>query len=136
MDILTDNKIGYALWNFRGDFGLLDSRREDVEYQEWRGHKLDGKPIQPLTIVHGERYVYYSHGVRLVKGEMEVDGKKMDADAVLRDAQPVIKQKDRRGATTFGPAQDRNRVLKNNLSFRFVNCFFASRRNTSDFECM
>src|SRR5581483_2490775 len=43
LDILTTNKIGYALWNFRGDFGLLDSRREDVEYQDWYGHKLDSK---------------------------------------------------------------------------------------------
>ncbi len=30
-------------------------------------HKLDGKPIQPLTIVHTERYVDYSHGIRLMK---------------------------------------------------------------------
>ncbi len=43
LGILTSNQIGYALWNFRGDFGLLDSRREDVEYQDWHGHKLDSK---------------------------------------------------------------------------------------------
>lgn len=41
LDILTSNRIGYALWNFRGDFGILDSRREDVAYQDWHGHKLD-----------------------------------------------------------------------------------------------
>lgn len=43
LDILTSAKIGYALWNFRGDFGVLDSRREDVEYQDWHGRKLDSK---------------------------------------------------------------------------------------------
>ncbi|MBN2613646.1 MAG: cellulase family glycosylhydrolase [Bacteroidales bacterium] len=43
LDILTQNKIGYALWNFRGDFGILDSGRNDVEYEDWHGHKLDGK---------------------------------------------------------------------------------------------
>lgn len=48
LEILTSNKIGYALWNFRGDFGLLDSRREDVEYQDWHGHKLDGQLLQLL----------------------------------------------------------------------------------------
>jgi endoglucanase len=48
LDILTSNKIGYALWNFRGDFGLLDSRREDVQYQEWHGHKLDAKLLELL----------------------------------------------------------------------------------------
>ena len=42
-DILTRAGIGYALWNFRGDFGILDSGREDVEYKDWYGHKLDQK---------------------------------------------------------------------------------------------
>jgi aryl-phospho-beta-D-glucosidase BglC (GH1 family) len=41
LDILTENGIGYALWNFRGDFGILDSGRRDVDYQDWHGHKLD-----------------------------------------------------------------------------------------------
>lgn len=48
LDILTSHHIGYALWNFRGDFGLLDSRREDVEYQDWHGHKLDAKLLELL----------------------------------------------------------------------------------------
>ena len=30
-------------------------------------HKLDGKPIQPLTNVHKDTYVDYSHGVRLIR---------------------------------------------------------------------
>ena len=42
-DILSQNGIGYALWNFRGDFGILDSGREDVQYTDWHGHKLDSK---------------------------------------------------------------------------------------------
>jgi endoglucanase len=41
MDILQGYNIGYALWNFRGDFGILDSGRTDVDYEDWRGHKLD-----------------------------------------------------------------------------------------------
>lgn len=48
LDILTSNHIGYALWNFRGDFGILDSRREDVDYQDWHGHKLDAKLLDLL----------------------------------------------------------------------------------------
>jgi endoglucanase len=48
LDVLTSNRIGYALWNFRGDFGILDSRREDVEYQDWYGHKLDTKLLDLL----------------------------------------------------------------------------------------
>ena len=41
LDILTSSGIGYALWNFRGAFGILDSGRKDVQYEDWRGHKLD-----------------------------------------------------------------------------------------------
>jgi aryl-phospho-beta-D-glucosidase BglC (GH1 family) len=48
VDILTKNGIGYALWNFRGDFGILDSGREDVNYTEWYGHKLDSKLLELL----------------------------------------------------------------------------------------
>ncbi|OZC01372.1 glycoside hydrolase [Rubricoccus marinus] len=32
---------GWAMWNFRGSFGILDSGREDVAYEDFRGHKLD-----------------------------------------------------------------------------------------------
>ena len=48
LDILTERKIGYALWNFRGDFGILDSRRTDIDYTDWYGHKLDGKLLELL----------------------------------------------------------------------------------------
>lgn len=48
IDILTTNGIGYALWNFRGDFGILDSRRTDIEYTDWYGHKLDSKLLALL----------------------------------------------------------------------------------------
>jgi hypothetical protein len=42
-DILTSNDIGFALWNFTGEFGILDSNRDDVAYEDWHGHKLDRK---------------------------------------------------------------------------------------------
>ena len=37
---------GWAMWNFRGTFGILDSQREDVEYESFRGHKLDRKMLE------------------------------------------------------------------------------------------
>ncbi len=49
LDILGDHKIGFALWEFIGDFGLLDSRREDVQYENWYGHKLDKKLLDLLV---------------------------------------------------------------------------------------
>lgn len=41
MDILMGFNIGYALWNFRGAFGILDSERKDCPYVDWQGHQLD-----------------------------------------------------------------------------------------------
>jgi len=48
LGILTQHGIGYALWNFRGDFGILDSDREDVAYEDWHGHRLDRKLLDLL----------------------------------------------------------------------------------------
>jgi hypothetical protein len=48
-------------------------------------HQDDGKPIQPLTIVHHDGYVDYSHGARLVKRMMLIDDKPRDLIDVLRD---------------------------------------------------
>lgn len=40
---LSKNDIGFALWEFSGAFGILDSNRADVTYEDWHGHKLDRK---------------------------------------------------------------------------------------------
>jgi len=48
IDILSSHQIGLALWNFIGDFGILDSGREDVAYEDWHGHKLDRKLLELL----------------------------------------------------------------------------------------
>jgi endoglucanase len=48
MEVLKGHNIGYAMWNFRGSFGILDSGRTDVEYEEFRGHKLDRRMLELL----------------------------------------------------------------------------------------
>ena len=48
LEILTSNGIGLALWNFRGSFGILDSDRKDVKYEDFHGHKLDRKLLELL----------------------------------------------------------------------------------------
>jgi endoglucanase len=48
LEILTGAGIGYALWNLRGSFGVLDSGRADVAYEEWHGHQLDRKLLNLL----------------------------------------------------------------------------------------
>ena len=39
---------GWAMWNFRGSFGILDSNRTDVKYEDFRGHKLDREMLELL----------------------------------------------------------------------------------------
>jgi endoglucanase len=36
------------LWNLRGSFGVLDSQREDVAYEDFRGRKLDRAMLELL----------------------------------------------------------------------------------------
>lgn len=48
MDILKGHGIGYALWNLRGGFGILDSGRQDVKYEDWYGHQLDRRLLALL----------------------------------------------------------------------------------------
>ena len=43
-----ERKMGWALWNLRGEFGILDSNREDVQYEDYKGHKLDRKMLDLL----------------------------------------------------------------------------------------
>jgi endoglucanase len=40
--------FGWALWNFRGAFGILDSDRTDVTYEDFHGHKLDRQMLELL----------------------------------------------------------------------------------------
>jgi hypothetical protein len=39
---------GWALWNLQGPFGILDSGRKDVAYEDFEGHKLDRKMLDLL----------------------------------------------------------------------------------------
>lgn len=48
LDILTTNGIGFALWELKGDFGILNSNRADVQYEDWYGYKLDKKLLTML----------------------------------------------------------------------------------------
>ena len=77
-------KLGELIAGIKKDVVVtnrLDERPNRVAIYGW--HTLDGKPIQPLTIVHANWYVDYSHGVRLMKRTVMVDGKPRDVRHVL-----------------------------------------------------
>jgi endoglucanase len=48
LDLWKEAGWGWALWCFRGSFGILDSVRADVTYEDWRGHKLDRAMLELL----------------------------------------------------------------------------------------
>jgi endoglucanase len=48
LDMMKRHNMGYGMWNFRGPFGVLDSKRADVEYEDFHGHKLDRKMLSLL----------------------------------------------------------------------------------------
>jgi endoglucanase len=50
LDLWKDAGWGWALWNFRGSFGFLDSERSDVKYEDFHGQKLDRAMLEVLKV--------------------------------------------------------------------------------------
>lgn len=48
LDVLAQRDIGFALWEMRGSFGILNSGRADVDYEDWYGYQLDRKLLRLL----------------------------------------------------------------------------------------
>ncbi len=69
---------------------LLCQVKRRVAIYGW--HKEDGRPIQPLSTVHGELYADYSHGIRLVSNTMVVNGVEHPVVEVLQNTRwaPLI----------------------------------------------
>lgn len=63
----------------------LKEKPNKVAIYGWQ--KPDGKPIQPLYVGHADYYVDYSHGVRLIKREVLVDGVARDIFDLLKNAE-------------------------------------------------
>jgi endoglucanase len=53
LELFKEMGVGYALWDFIGEsrFGILDTDRADVEYEDWHGHRLDRKMLTMLQEV-------------------------------------------------------------------------------------
>jgi endoglucanase len=47
LNVLNDLHTGWALWNFRGPFGILDTERPGTKFEDWHGHQLD-RPLLNL----------------------------------------------------------------------------------------
>lgn len=62
---------------------LLARIRGRIAIYGWQ--LLTGRPIQPLSTVHGACYADYSHGIRLVSNTALVDGQVRSVHEVLQD---------------------------------------------------
>jgi endoglucanase len=45
LSLWHDAGWGFAMWNLRGSFGVLDSERTDVKYESYKGHQLDRRML-------------------------------------------------------------------------------------------
>jgi hypothetical protein len=91
-----DRRIKRQLLQHTGPGGLIVGHKKDlvltprllerphrVAIYGW--HRLDGTPIQPLSLFHHAGYVDYSHGVRLVSRQATLNGASVDLLELLAD---------------------------------------------------
>lgn len=84
--VIEDHPLGALVAGDKKDVVItnrLQTQPGRVAIYGW--HYQSGDPIQPLSLVHGETYADYSHGIRLVKKAMTVDGVDKDITVVLDD---------------------------------------------------
>jgi hypothetical protein len=62
---------------------LLATNAGRIAIYGW--HRAVGKPIQPLSTVHGAFYADYSHGIRLISDIVLIDGNRQSIYDVLKD---------------------------------------------------
>jgi hypothetical protein len=62
----------------------LERQTKQVAIYGWQ--QLNGRPIQPLYLGHENTYADYSHGLRLVSLDCELDGTTMRLPVILADA--------------------------------------------------
>jgi len=50
LDLWKEAGWGWSMWNFRGSFGILDSNRKDIQYEDFQGHKLDREMLELIKV--------------------------------------------------------------------------------------
>ncbi|MCF8266633.1 MAG: T9SS type A sorting domain-containing protein [Ignavibacteriales bacterium] len=85
--ILTGGELGELTGGTKKDVVIsnliLDPTRPDhVVIYGW--HQLNGSPIQPLTNIHINTYVDYSHGIRFLGDEFLLDGELANITNILQ----------------------------------------------------
>lgn len=85
----TDKPLNELISGHKKDIVITNRMANEPERLFIYGwHHQNGKPIQPLSAAHDVGYVDYSHGVRLVRDEVLVNGKLYFVSEVLKH--PVL----------------------------------------------
>ena len=78
--------LGQLMTGHKKDLVISDRlRRKPGRVAIYGWHRSNGRPIQPLSTVHGAAYADYSHGVRLVSATVYVDGTPASIYELLED---------------------------------------------------
>lgn len=83
---IPDDRAGLLVAGHKKDVVVTNRmaiKPRSVAIYGW--HTGSKKPIQPLSTVHEDSYSDYSHGIRLLAGNMTVDGREMAVRDVLTD---------------------------------------------------
>lgn len=85
----TDNNIGWALWEFNGSFGILNSGRTDVTYETYQGYKLDRKLLNVLTKSANTVVInFYNQQLKIypspVKDELFISGSDLSGNTFIQ----------------------------------------------------
>ena len=83
---IADRPHGQLIAGHKKDIVLAAAMRDrptSVVIYGW--HQSNGQPIQPLYGKHAATWVDYSHGIRLVSNNAELDGKPVRLQELLRD---------------------------------------------------
>lgn len=89
--IISGGLLGQLTGGIKKDLVLSNKIMEPMHKKHvviYGWHQLNGNPIQPLSNIHINSYVDYSHGVRLINSEFYLDNKVKKIKEVLKD--PVL----------------------------------------------
>jgi endoglucanase len=48
LELWSEAGFGWAMWNLRGAFGVVDTQRDDCAYEDFHSHKLDRQLLDLL----------------------------------------------------------------------------------------
>lgn len=85
-DQLSGKQKGLLVAGHKKDIVVSAGLRKQPDHMAIYGwHNINGDPIQPLSLVHKDNYVDYSHGIRFISRLAILDNMIVDLNTLMRD---------------------------------------------------